>query len=462
MSMHRDGPLQIAVSTNSKAPRLANRIRRKIAAAMPIGAGKAIENIGELREKIKAGNPGIQNVGRRMGWMKEFCDYWPIEEIAKIGSDDIDRIFTSYLDQKSAGSVPLNGVKVEEGQAEERYQVDNESQVETKPASDVPEEKPEDQTTKDKEVLEESTSSLSSSSVGQVYCRSRFSPKNATAGESAKVSGCLYLVGAGIGKPELMTIQAKEVLETADVILSDKLVSKEILDMISDIQKVRNSEKKLEIFIARKFTGMADAAQNELNIKGLEALEQGKVVVRLKQGDPFLYGRGGEEVLFYEEHGYKCRVIPGISSALSGPLLSRISVTHRGVADQVLILSGNDRNRSLPKVPEYLQSRTLVILMCIKRLNDIVQLLLSSGYPAELPIAIVERAGSEDQRTLRGTLSNIVSILERLGSNPPGLIVVGHVVNVLQSTKPFEISDINSIVRENSQNVEECGEMIAA
>ncbi|KAJ1807174.1 uroporphyrin-III C-methyltransferase, partial [Coemansia sp. RSA 2599] len=209
-------------------------------------------------------------------------------------------------------------------------------------------------------------------------------------------------------------------LRRADIVLADKLIPEQVLSII-----------KCEIYTARKFPGAASEAQDDLNRRGLEELAKGKRVVRLKQGDPFVYGRGGEEILFYRSHGYEAEIVPGLSSAINGPGLCGIPVTHRGVADQVLVVSGANRNGDLPAVPEFVETRTLVILMAVKRLPDIVSLLSDAAYPESLPVAIVERAGCADQRTVRATLSTIVDTVERVGHNAPGLIVVGHSVNVL-------------------------------
>ncbi|KAJ2338640.1 uroporphyrin-III C-methyltransferase, partial [Coemansia sp. RSA 2671] len=206
----------------------------------------------------------------------------------------------------------------------------------------------------------------------------------------------------------------------ADVVLADKLIPEPVLDVI-----------KCEIYTARKFPGAATEAQDDLYRRGLEELAKGRNVVRLKQGDSFVYGRGGEEILFFRKHGYEPEVIPGLTSAINGPGLCGIPVTHRGVADQVLVLSGADRNGALPSIPSYLATRTLVVLMSVKRLAQITQLLSQSGHPPDLPIAIVERAGCSDQRTVRGTLETIVDVVERVGHNAPGLIVAGFAVNVL-------------------------------
>ncbi|KAJ1879085.1 uroporphyrin-III C-methyltransferase [Coemansia sp. RSA 1722] len=358
MSTHRDHSVQIAVSTNSKAPRLANRIRRVVAAALPRGTGLAVDKIGRLRQRIREIDPSPANGKRRMNWLTQLCDYWPIEQLARMDSDNIDDLLHAYAQQDDPKSV-----RIAECSA---------------PASPTLGQKPE--TTR----------------------------------------GSLVLVGAGVGDPELLTVRAHRELRHADIVLADKLIPEQVLNLV-----------KCEVYTARKFPGAASEAQDDLNRRGLEELSRGRRVVRLKQGDPFVYGRGAEEILFYRSHGYEAEIVPGLSSAINGPGLCGIPVTHRGVADQVLVVSGANRNGDLPTVPPFVETRTLVILMAVKRLSDIVGLLHAAEYPDTLPVAIVERAGCADQRTVRANLASIVDTVERVGHNAPGLIVVGHAVNVL-------------------------------
>ncbi|KAJ2725440.1 uroporphyrin-III C-methyltransferase [Coemansia sp. Benny D115] len=359
MSTHRDHSVQIAVSTNAKAPRLANRIRRLVAAALPRGTGLAVEQIGRLRQRIRQADPSPANGKRRMGWLTQLCDHWPIEQLARLDSDNIDDLLHAYQQQADPTAV-----------------------------------------------------SIASSTPSQ--------PASPTIPNSTARGGSLALVGAGVGDPDLLAVRARRLLQQADIVLADKLVPEAVLGVV-----------KCEIYTARKFPGAADQAQDDLNQRGLAELALGRRVVRLKQGDPFVYGRGGEEVLFYRSHGYEAEVVPGLSSALNGPGLCGIPVTHRGVADQVLIVSGANRNGDLPEIPTFVASRTLVLLMAVKRLREITALLADAAYPEDLPVAIVERAGCSDQRTVRGTLATIVDVVDRVGHNAPGLVVAGHAVNVL-------------------------------
>ncbi|KAJ2747737.1 uroporphyrin-III C-methyltransferase [Coemansia sp. BCRC 34301] len=376
MSTHRDHSVQIAVSTNSKAPRLANRIRRQVAAALPRGTGLAVEQIGRLRKRIREADPKPESSKRRMAWLMQLCDYWPIEQLAKLDSDSIDSLLEAYVRNDDPQSVTIS---------------------------------------------HDSISQHSSSGVPSPVLQSQLILDSTVAIQPLNGKrGRLTLVGAGVGDPELLTVRAHQALLEADIVLADKLIPEPVLGII-----------KCEVYTARKFPGAATEAQDDLYRRGLEELARGQHVVRLKQGDPFVYGRGGEEILFFRKHGYDAEVVPGLTSAINGPGLCGIPVTHRGVADQVLILSGADRNGALPSIPHYSATRTLVILMSVKRLLPITELLGQSGCPLDLPIAIVERAGCSDQRTVRGTLETIVGIVERVGHNAPGLIVAGYAVNVL-------------------------------
>ncbi|CAG8499599.1 5050_t:CDS:2 [Scutellospora calospora] len=230
--------------------------------------------------------------------------------------------------------------------------------------------------------------------------------------------GRIRLVGAGPGDPNLLTRAAFQAIHEADIILSDKLVPDEVLKLVPSQTEILISPKK--------FCADANAAQQELNRLGLNALNQGKDVVRLKQGDPFLFGRGGEEFLFYRSQGYTPQVIPGISSCMSAPLLANIPVTHRGVASQFLVCTGMGKQGTLPEIPLYHPSRTTVFLMACHRIKQITQDLMNDGkYPPECPCAVIERASCKDQNVIQGTIGTIAEILEQIGHKPPGTLVIG-------------------------------------
>uniref|UniRef100_V5GF09 Uroporphyrin-III C-methyltransferase n=1 Tax=Kalmanozyma brasiliensis (strain GHG001) TaxID=1365824 RepID=V5GF09_KALBG len=265
--------------------------------------------------------------------------------------------------------------------------------------------------------------------------------------------GHIYLLGSGPGHPGLLTTFAYRLLTspTTSLILSDKLVPSSILNLIP-------SSTPLEI--ARKFPGNAEGAQSELIAKALRAASEGKTVVRLKQGDPFVYGRGGEEVLAFRAAGCECTVVPGISSAIAAPALLGIPVTQRGAADSLVLCTGVGKGGGRVKLPGYERGRTVVVLMGVARLRAVVATLTegarqSTGdnggdigdreggvYPPYTPIAIIERASSSDQRMVASTLEGIVEALENSGEQrPPGMMVIGWSVLSLEGKGDVTVQD---------------------
>lgn len=242
------------------------------------------------------------------------------------------------------------------------------------------------------------------------------------ADESSQTKGRVCLVGSGPGDPDLLTVQALKRIQSASLVVADRLVSKEILQLVKGKLKVAN-----------KKPGCAEEAQEELNRWVIDAVLQGEDVVRLKIGDPFLFGRAGEEILEYRKHGVEATVLPGLSSSYSAPLVANIPLTHRGVANQVLITTGYGMNGTHIDLPIYQNDRTLVLLMAVGRIEEIARVLQEEkGYPQTTPIAIIEKATTPEQRILQGTLATIVQIAKEYEAKPPATIVIGEVVSVLQ------------------------------
>jgi len=381
LSTHSDGPLQIGVTTSGKGCKLSARIRREIASSLPPKLGDAVERLGTLRRRIweeehaaelsqdleaeeeDSGQPATFNKlileeskeaarGRRMRWLSQICEYWPLRRLAAITDADIDILFREFA----------------------------------------------------------------SSSASKVGPTSTPTPE--------KKAGRIILAGSGPGNPDLLTRAAHKAILSADLILADKLVPAPILDLVP---------RRATVHIARKFPGNADRAQEELLEWGLEGLKAGKVVVRIKQGDPYIYGRGGEEYDFFRSHGFIPTVLPGITSALSAPLFAAIPATHRGVADQVLICTGTGRKGAPLDPPEFVASRTIVLLMSLHRLQALIDSLVAKGYPADLPVAVLERASCPDQRVIRTTIEHVCAAVEEEGSRPPGLLIVGNACRVLSN-----------------------------
>ena len=217
-----------------------------------------------------------------------------------------------------------------------------------------------------------------------------------------------------------MTVRALRELQNADVVVSDYLVSKETLALV---------QKHQVLHVAKKRKCGQHAGQAELNEICKNALERGKRVVRLKGGDPYVFGRGYEEVQYYRNLGYVPLVVPGISSSLSAPLLGGVSLTSRDPsahANQILVATGTGVRGDACEIPEYCDKRTTVFLMAIKRLGGIMESLVTvGGYPADLPVAIIEKASTPHQRVTRGTVKTISAIAAHRGVAAPAVIVVG-------------------------------------
>ncbi|EFW18539.1 siroheme synthase [Coccidioides posadasii str. Silveira] len=394
LSTYSDGPLQIGVTTSGRGCKLASRLRREIASYLPPGLGTAIEILGSVRKRIweedvsaapstsfhfEVGDddseaqkhtfnslilpehPDVAKT-RRMRWLSQICEYWPLRRLASITDADMEKILAAYKEAKTADISDAHGAHEEK-------------------------------------------------------------------------RGQIILAGSGPGHPDLVTRATYHAIKTADLILSDKLVPAPVLDLVP---------RRTEVHIARKFPGNADKAQDELLDMALAGLRAGKRVLRLKQGDPYLYGRGAEEYEFFRAKGYSPVVLPGITSALSAPLFADIPATHRGVADQVLICTGTGRHGAAPEPPSYIPTQTAVFLMALHRLPSLVESLttavpdeaLSSRrpWPRDTPCAVVERASCADQRVIRSTLEHVCAAVEAEGSRPPGLLIVGRSCEVLHRT----------------------------
>ncbi|WYZ39568.1 hypothetical protein EsH8_III_001482 [Colletotrichum jinshuiense] len=408
LSTHTDGPLQIGVTTNGRGCKLASRIRREVAAALPKDLGVACAKLGDVRRRIQSEdhlsaqpddvddsfdqtasfNKLVTEAdldaakNRRMRWLSQVCEYWPLKRLAAITDEDVESVLKSY--PGLAGSPP---------------------DAERPPVN------------------------------------------AAAAARSPRQQGRIILAGSGPGHPDLLTRATHKAIQTADLILADKLVPAGVLDLIPRRTPVR---------IARKFPGNADQAQEELHELALAGAKEGKTVLRLKQGDPFIYGRGGEEVAYFREHGFGDRVtvLPGITSSLSAPLFAGIPPTQRDVADQVLVCTGTGKKGKPPAPPEYVASRTVVFLMALHRISGLVRELTcyleteeaeaqaeeGEGqkktpkrplWPRDTPCAVIERASCPDQRVIRTTLGYVAEAIEAEGSRPPGLLVVGRACEAL-------------------------------
>ncbi|KAL7800042.1 tetrapyrrole methylase [Trichoderma ceciliae] len=403
LSTHSNGPLQIGVTTNGRGCKLASRIRREIASSLPPNLGAACDRFGEARRRIQQHDEGSglrapvtgdlddsvdQSAlfnklvteedarNRRMRWLSQVCEYWPLKKLASVSSEDVHRLLEAYA-----------------GAAE----------------ADIARRRPRD-------------------GDGDA--------------KSSQPLGKIILAGSGPGHPDLLTRATYNAIQTADLVLADKLVPSGVLDLIP---------RRTPVEIARKFPGNAEQAQEELLAAALCAAKAGKTVLRLKQGDPFIYGRGGEELAYFRQNGFSAdgavTVLPGVTSALSAPLFAAIPATQRDVADQVLICTGTGKKGKAPEPPEHVPSRTVVFLMALHRIVGLVRELTTAVedessetsttsstpsarsaralWPLTTPCAVIERASCPDQRVIRTTLAHVAEAVEAEGSRPPGLLVVG-------------------------------------
>lgn len=520
--------LQVAVSTSGRGCRLATRIKREIVARLPRAVGGAVENVGRMRERarrvshVQAGRskPTIggrkpsgvssaflaevgavpaeedssstpheplnspvpqlegsyfaptpvveeeeEETKRRMRWVAQVSEYWPIEYLAGLKEEEMEQVLGRYASK---------GV-VDEGFAEVA-DVDTETSAPDAASAGgggatITEVNGSNATasTSSNATASDPASSSSSAPTPSLHSLSLRPPSPPPSSKK----GVIHLLGSGPGHPSLLTMAAHRSLLTATLVLSDKLVPSAILALIPSTTTLH---------IAKKFPGNAEGAQNEMMALALEGAKRGERVVRLKQGDPYIYGRGGEEVLFFREHGFECVVVPGVSSALAGPLMFGVPVTQRGVAESMVLCTGVGRKGKSVQLPGYERSRTLLILMGVARLNSVLQVLqqpegegavvgsgggggatfthtpppeapagavtydigtrLGPAYPPWTPIAIIERASSHDQRMIASTLGGIAAALERCGDQrPPGMMVVGWSVLALEGKGDVGVLD---------------------
>ncbi|MFJ8204606.1 uroporphyrinogen-III C-methyltransferase [Micromonospora chalcea] len=245
-------------------------------------------------------------------------------------------------------------------------------------------------------------------------------------GTPVDTGGRVALVGSGPGDPELITVKGWRLLTEAEVVVADRLVPGLLLDEM---------RPDVELVDASKIPYGPSRAQEEINRILVDRARAGKVVVRLKGGDPYVFGRGGEELLACAEAGVPVTVVPGVTSAIAVPEVAGVPVTHRGVAHEFTVVSGHlapDAPASLVRWDALAGLRgTLVILMGLKNLAAISATLIAHGKPADTPAAVIQEGTTSAQRTLRSTLGAVAADVEAAALRPPAIVVVGDVVHAL-------------------------------
>ncbi len=246
-------------------------------------------------------------------------------------------------------------------------------------------------------------------------------------------AGTVYLIGAGPGDPGLLTVRGRECLRAAEVVVYDYLVHPAVL---------AEAAPGAEVIDAGKRKGAKTFTQEAINALLVDRARQGRVVARLKGGDPFVFGRGGEEALALAEAGVPFEVVPGVSSVVAVPAYAGIPLTHRGVATTVVITTGHEDETkggsAIPWEDLALTSGTLVFVMGMTHLAEIAERLRERGRPPDTPVAVIRWGTYPRQRTVIGRLDTIVNEAVRLDLQPPGLIVVGEVVRFRERLNWFE------------------------
>ena len=265
--------------------------------------------------------------------------------------------------------------------------------------------------------------------------------------------GSVALVGAGPGDPELLTIAAGKALQTADVVVHDALVSPEILALIPD---------SCEIISVGKRCGKHSASQDDISETLIQLAQAGRQVVRLKGGDPFLFGRGGEEVEKLAEAGIPFRVIPGLTAGIAGPAYAGIPVTHRKINANVAFITGHeailDDDESLSST-DFSKSRldweamakafpVMVLYMTMKNIDPITKRLMAAGRCPDTPIAFIRWATTPRQQTLISTLAKAVEDVANYNLQSPAIVVVGEVVRLRQVMAWFPDEMLKEMARE--------------
>ena len=244
-------------------------------------------------------------------------------------------------------------------------------------------------------------------------------------------TGIVYLVGAGPGDPDLLTLKAARLLQQADVVVYDNLVSAGVISLIHS-----GAEK---IYVGKQ-TNRHTLPQPEINQLLVRQAQAGKKVVRLKGGDSFIFGRGGEELETLVDEGVAFEVVPGITAASGVSTYAGIPLTHRDYAQTCLFTTGHLKDGSLDLDWATLArpNQTVVIYMGLGALSAIAQQLIQHGMPASTPAAIIERGTTPAQRVITGTLDTLPSLARTAGLQSPSLIIVGQVVTLQSRLKWFK------------------------
>jgi uroporphyrin-III C-methyltransferase len=240
-----------------------------------------------------------------------------------------------------------------------------------------------------------------------------------------KSSGKVFICGAGPGDPELLTLKSAQLIKSCDVVLYDKLVSSKIIKQIPKLCK--------KICVGRETGDPADH-QDTTNHLMVKYAKKGDMVLRLKGGDPFIFGRGGEEAEYLREHSVQYEIVPGITSPIASAVYAGIPLTHRQFSSSIAIVTGHE---SVDKAGPAVQWKrlanavdTIIIMMGVAKLRQISSDLIKAGMSENMDVAIIERSTTERQRLVKGTLKTIADVSRMAEIVPPAIIIIGKVVSL--------------------------------
>lgn len=251
--------------------------------------------------------------------------------------------------------------------------------------------------------------------------------ENTNTTKQAFIAGEVALVGAGPGDPDLLTLQAYRFIKQAEVVIYDRLVSEDIMSLVpSDCQQIYVGKRQADHRVP----------QEGINKLLVDHALLGKKVVRLKGGDPFVFGRGSEEAQFLLDHGIACHIVPGMTAASACTSYAGIPLTHRKVARSCTFITGNVQDNGALDLPWHTLNdaeQTVVFYMGIKSLPIIIEQLIQAGRSEKTPAAIIHKGTHVDQQLVKGTLSTLAELVKLHKIKPPSLIVIGDVVGVFSS-----------------------------
>ena len=387
-------PIVIGISSNGKAPVLARLLRARLETLIPQGYGKLAKLAGDFRTEVKSKIPTL--TGRRQFWERAF-----------------------------------------EGQVSELMFAGNETQAAAQLQADLDDTAAKIDRTSNADIQLSQTAISVTDSKDQPQQH----PEHSAASSEQTPIGEVYIVGAGPGDPELLTFKALRLMQQADIVYYDALVSPQVLDLCR-----RDADK---VFVGKKRSNHA-VAQLGINELLVNSAKEGRRVVRLKGGDPFIFGRGGEEIESLRAHGVPYQVVPGITAANAAASYAGIPLTHRDHSQSVRFVTGflkagapNSNFKSFLNTDE-----TVVFYMGLHSLPRLTEGLIEAGRNADTPIAIISNASMPNQQVLTGTLATIVAQQEKAQLPTPALLIMGDVVALHHNLAWYNLQN-----QQHNQNV---------